>query len=68
MRSPGFGWPGLGSLAVTAISQRDFPLVQGIVLVFASIFLCLHLVIDLAYGVLDPRIRLETGGGPSAAD
>ncbi|HEY7696860.1 MAG TPA: ABC transporter permease [Vicinamibacteria bacterium] len=63
-----FGWPGLGSLAVTAISQRDFPLVQGVVLVFASMFLGLHLVIDLAYGVLDPRIRVETGGGPSAAD
>jgi peptide/nickel transport system permease protein len=63
-----FGWPGLGSLAVTAISQRDFPLVQGIVLLFASIFLALHLAIDLAYGVLDPRIRIEAGGGPSAAD
>ncbi|HJS73208.1 MAG TPA: ABC transporter permease, partial [Vicinamibacteria bacterium] len=63
-----FGWPGLGSLAVTAISQRDFPLVQGIVLVFASIFLVLHLAIDLAYGVLDPRIRIEAGGVSSRAD
>ncbi len=63
-----FGWPGLGSLAVTAISQRDFPLVQGIVLVFAAMFLLLHLAVDLAYGVLDPRIRIEAGGGPSAAD
>ena len=61
-----FGWPGLGSLAVTAISQRDFPLVQGIVLVFASLFLLLHLVVDLAYGALDPRIRLEAGGVSSA--
>ncbi len=61
-----FGWPGLGSLAVTAISQRDFPLIQGIVFVFASIFLGLHLAIDLAYGVLDPRIRIEAGGGSSA--
>ena len=61
-----FGWPGLGSLAVTAISQRDFPLVQGIVLVFASIFLFLHLVVDLAYGVLDPRIRIDAGGASSA--
>ncbi len=63
-----FGWPGLGSLAVTAISQRDFPLVQGIVLIFASIFLGLHFVIDIAYGVLDPRIRIEGGGAPSSAD
>jgi len=61
-----FGWPGLGTLAVSAISQRDFPLVQGIVLVFATIFLALHLAVDLVYGVLDPRIRIEAGGGPSA--
>jgi peptide/nickel transport system permease protein len=61
-----FGWPGLGTLAVGAISQRDFPLVQGIVLVFATIFLALHLAVDLLYGVLDPRIRIEAGGGPSA--
>jgi peptide/nickel transport system permease protein len=63
-----FGWPGLGTLAVSAISQRDFPLVQGIVLVFATIFLALHLALDLVYGVLDPRIRIEAGGGPSAAN
>jgi len=61
-----FGWPGLGTLAVSAISQRDFPLVQGIVLVFATVFLALHLAVDLVYGVLDPRIRIEAGGGPSA--
>lgn len=63
-----FGWPGLGTLAVSAISQRDFPLVQGIVLIFATIFLALHLALDLVYGVLDPRIRIEAGGGPSAAE
>ena len=61
-----FGWPGLGSLAVTAISQRDFPLIQGIVLVFAAIFLGLHLAIDLAYGALDPRIHIEGGGSSTA--
>jgi peptide/nickel transport system permease protein len=56
-----FGWPGIGQLAVTAISQRDFPLVQGIVLVFASMFLVLNLVVDACYGVLDPRIRISGG-------
>jgi ABC-type dipeptide/oligopeptide/nickel transport system permease component len=61
-----FGWPGLGSLAVTAISQRDLPLVQGIVLVFAAMFLLLNLLVDLSYGVLDPRVRLASGGGSSA--
>jgi peptide/nickel transport system permease protein len=63
-----FGWPGLGQLAVTAISQRDFPLVQGIVLVFAAMFLLLNLAVDLAYGALDPRIRAAGGGGPSSAE
>jgi peptide/nickel transport system permease protein len=53
-----FGWPGLGTLAVSAISQRDFPLVQGIVLTFAALFLALNLGVDLAYGYLDPRVRI----------
>ena len=46
---------------MSAISQRDFPLVQGIVLTFAALFLALHLVIDLAYGYLDPRVRIGVG-------
>ncbi len=54
-----FGWPGLGQLAVSAISQRDLPLVQGVVLVFALMFTIVNLVVDLLYGVIDPRIRLE---------
>ncbi len=54
-----FGWPGLGQLAVTAISQRDIPLVQGVVLVFALMFTIVNLVVDLLYGVIDPRIRFE---------
>lgn len=52
-----FGWPGLGQLAVTAISQRDLPLVQGIVLVFAAMFLAINLVVDVSYAALDPRVR-----------
>jgi peptide/nickel transport system permease protein len=55
-----FGWPGVGQLAVTAISQRDFPLVQGIVLAYAAMFLMLNLLVDLLYGVIDPRIRLAS--------
>ena len=57
-----FGWPGLGQLAVTAISERDLPLVQGVVLVFALMFILVNLVVDLAHASLDPRIRLETLG------
>lgn len=54
-----FGWPGLGQLAVAAVSQRDIPLVQGIVLTFALMFALVNLAVDLLYGVIDPRVRLE---------
>lgn len=54
-----FAWPGLGQLTVTAISQRDFPLIQGIVLTFALIFALINLVVDLLYAVVDPRVRLN---------
>ena len=53
-----FGWPGLGQLAVNAISQRDIPLVQGVVLTFALVFAVVHLAVDLLYCVIDPRVRL----------
>jgi ABC-type dipeptide/oligopeptide/nickel transport system permease component len=51
-----FGWPGLGQLAVGAFSQRDLPLMQGIVLTFALVFGLVTLATDLAYGLIDPRI------------
>ncbi len=54
-----FGWPGLGQLAVAAVSQRDLPLIQGIVLTFALMFALVNLLVDLVYGIIDPRIRLE---------
>lgn len=54
-----FGWPGLGQLAVASISQRDIPLVQGIVLTFAIMFALVNLVVDLFYAIIDPRIRLD---------
>ena len=50
--------PGLGQLAVNAISQRDIPLVQGVVLTFALVFAVVNLVVDLLYCVVDPRVRL----------
>lgn len=54
-----FGWPGLGQLAVASISQRDIPLVQGIILTFAIMFAVVNLIVDLFYAVIDPRIRLD---------
>lgn len=52
-----FGWAGVGSLAVTAINQRDYPVVQATVMLFALIFTGVNLLVDLAYGLIDPRIR-----------
>lgn len=52
-----FNWPGVGSLMLTGISQRDFPLVQGAVLVIAMAFVLVTLLVDLLYAYLDPRIR-----------
>ncbi len=52
-----FSRPGLGRVAVTAINNRDFPLIQGTVLVTAAIYVTVSLLVDLLYGVLDPRIR-----------
>ncbi len=54
-----FGWPGLGQLTITAISQRDIPLVQGIVLTFAMMFATVNLAVDLLYAAIDPRVRLQ---------
>lgn len=52
-----FAWPGLGQLTVLAIDNRDYPLVQGIVLFFVTIFLVMNLIVDVMYAVIDPRIR-----------
>lgn len=52
-----FSWPGVGSLMLMGISQRDFPLVQGAVLVIALAFVLVTLAVDLLYAYLDPRIR-----------
>lgn len=54
-----FARPGIGRFAVNAISARDYPQVQGVVLVAATVYVLLNLVVDLAYGFLDPRIRYD---------
>jgi peptide/nickel transport system permease protein len=54
-----FSRPGLGRVAVTAINNRDFPLIQGVVLVTAVIYVLVSLAVDLSYAVIDPRIRYE---------
>lgn len=54
-----FSWPGIGQMLVDAILKRDFPLVQGGVLVVSSVYVVVNLVTDLTYAYLDPRIRLS---------
>jgi ABC-type dipeptide/oligopeptide/nickel transport system permease component len=52
-----FAWPGIGRLAVNAVYQRDFPVIQGVVLVAAAIFVVVNLVVDLLYAAIDPRVK-----------
>jgi peptide/nickel transport system permease protein len=52
-----FAWPGLGRMLVAAVGQRDLPVVMGAVLIFAVVYVLANLVVDLAYLVIDPRIR-----------
>jgi peptide/nickel transport system permease protein len=52
-----FAWPGLGALLVTSILKRDFPLVQGGVMLIALVYVLVNLATDVAYAYLDPRIR-----------
>ncbi|KAA3515549.1 ABC transporter permease [Agrobacterium rosae] len=54
-----FAWPGVGRLLVTAVSSRDLAVVQGLVLVMAVTMVTANLIVDLLYGLLDPRIRVS---------
>lgn len=52
-----FNWPGVGTLALQAINQRDFPMIQGTVLVIAVVYTLINFLVDLTYAALDPRIK-----------
>jgi len=54
-----FAWPGLGRLVYNAVAARDYPLIQGAVLLIATLFLLINLIVDVLYAVVDPRIRLS---------
>ena len=54
-----FKWPGLGSLLVQAVHARDYYLIQGVVFIFAILFLTVNLLIDIIYTYLDPRISYD---------
>jgi len=55
-----YEWPGVGRLALTAIGQRDYPVVQGVIFVLALTFVLVNLLTDLTYSYLDPRIRFDS--------
>jgi len=52
-----FGWPGLSTLLLSGVRERDYPVVQGTVLLISVLFVSINLLVDLLYGWLDPRIR-----------
>ncbi|QFU17154.1 ABC transporter permease [Microvirga thermotolerans] len=54
-----FNWPGMGTLAFDAISARDYPVLQGAITVLALFIVLINLLVDIAYGLIDPRIRTE---------
>lgn len=56
-----FGWPGMGSLLFSGISQRDYPVVMGVTVVIALAVLLTNLLLDLVYGLADPRVRYGKG-------
>ena len=54
-----FAWPGIGSLTIEAINQRDYPVLQGCILLISISYVVINLLTDLAYACLDPRVRLQ---------
>lgn len=58
-----FSIPGIGKLAVDAMSNRDLPQLQGTVVYIALVFVVVNLVVDLSYALIDPRIRYGKGEG-----
>ncbi|MGG1662563.1 nickel ABC transporter permease [Brevibacillus sp. NRS-1366] len=51
-----FSWPGIGTLAISAISSRDFPMIQGITLFMGFVYVTVNILVDLLYGLIDPRV------------
>ncbi|RYF56388.1 MAG: glutathione ABC transporter permease GsiC [Comamonadaceae bacterium] len=54
-----FNWPGLGRLLVDAVTQRDYPVIQGLVLLFSLEFILINLIVDVLYGAINPSIRYK---------
>jgi peptide/nickel transport system permease protein len=54
-----FDWKGIGSVVVEALNNYDLPVVMGSTLVFATIFIIMNVLVDIVYGLLDPRVRVQ---------
>ncbi len=52
-----FNWPGVNALLLQSVLDRDYPVIQGVILVVSIMFICINLITDLTYGLIDPRIR-----------
>jgi peptide/nickel transport system permease protein len=53
-----FALPGVGRLTVDAILRRDYPIIQGVILIFSAVYVLVNLAVDMSYVLFDPRIRL----------
>ncbi len=56
-----FGLPGVGRYVIDGIRNRDYPIVQAVIVLIAAVYVVLNLIVDLLYGMIDPRIRLTEG-------
>lgn len=54
-----FSWPGMGSLAFDAVAGRDYPVLQSVIMILSTLIVLVNLLVDIAYGLIDPRIRTE---------
>jgi ABC-type dipeptide/oligopeptide/nickel transport system permease component len=54
-----FAIPGMGRFFITAVTNRDYPLIMGVTLLYAAVLVAANVVVDLAYAWLDPRVRME---------
>ena len=52
-----FNIPGVGRLLIQGVARRDYPLVQGVLLIIAAVYMCVNLLVDLTYALVDPRMR-----------
>ncbi|HIX47553.1 MAG TPA: ABC transporter permease, partial [Candidatus Mediterraneibacter caccavium] len=58
-----FSWPGMGTMIVSAIDNRDYALIQGVVLFTAIVFVAINLIVDVVYTIINPKVNYESGNG-----